>query len=302
MAAGPASRHHVPMEKYVILGHGTIDPTSGGYAPEVLVPTDTTLRFFSDAGQKLVLPSADYDEVAGSIWDQLKDEGEPLGPKKVTYNLTLFPDSTPEHRENARNADWDGASVVFIDTGSTYLCMGTAETCPTPSLLVAERAGEEIEPDRWKHDCKGILGQLQGDGNEIYWVACTSISVFTPELPVLESAGMRGPGTEEDLNWLPTDDEFAKIATKNSANVKATGDKENISVVAGGGVVLIGPGHLRRPADYVRRQTDIEEGSIKVTKGGAFSKGTLQITGISKKQTIVREALKDFSDKKITFI
>jgi hypothetical protein len=292
----------VAVTKYVILGHGTFSPTSGGYAPEVLVPTDTTLSFFSDAGQALVLPSSNYGKVAGSIWDQLEDEGDPLGPKKVTYNFTLFPDSTPEHRENARKADWGGASVVYITEGRAFLCTGTAETCPTPALLVAEREGEEIDPERWKHGCNGILGQLQGSSNEIYWVACTSISVGETELPVLESADVTGPGLEEDRDWLPTEAEYDKIADKNGANVKATGNGGDISVVAGGGVVLIGPGHPRRPADYVRRQADIEEGSIKVTKGGAFSKGAFQVTGISKKQTLVREALKDFSDKKITFV
>src|ERR1700735_1887798 len=110
------------MGRYVILGHGTFNPESSSYPPEVLVPPDTTLQFFSDAGQKLTLPSGgDYAPVA-AMWEQVKDEGLPIQPKGVTYNFKLLPDTTDGHRESAKAADWGGASVVFIDAGQTFLC------------------------------------------------------------------------------------------------------------------------------------------------------------------------------------
>lgn len=63
------------------------------------------------------------------------------------------------------------------------------------------------------------------------------------------------------------------IRARNAKAVKDTDGGGSVAIVAGGAVVLIGGGHPRRPADYVRRQTDIEEGLLTVTKGGAFSKG-----------------------------
>jgi|HubBroStandDraft_1064217.scaffolds.fasta_scaffold08830_2 hypothetical protein len=287
-------------EKYVILGHGSFNPESGSYAPEVLVPTDTTLHFYSDAGQKLVLPSKDYDKVA-DMWGQLHDEGSGLEAGKVTYNFALYPDATEEHRESAKAADWGGASVVFISSGTTYLCHGTADTCPTPALHV-EAKENDVADERWQHHCDGILGQLGGKGNELHWIACTSFSVRTPAIPVLEQSGVRGPGTEEDVNWIPKNDDYAAIAEKNAAAVKATNDGESVAIVAGGAVVLIGGGHLRRPADYVRRQSDIEEGALWVNKGGRFSRGSLEVEGISGKQRLVKDAIAQFSEKKVTFI
>lgn len=287
-------------ERYVVLGHGTFSPQSGSFAPEILVPPDTTLHFYSDAGQKLVLPSKDYETVA-DMWTQVQDEGEGLVAGKVTYNYALLPDTTEAHRESAKAADWGGASVVFIDSGSTFLCKGTADTCPTPALHVEAREND-IEDARWEHHCDGILGQLGGHGNEIHWIACTSFAIRTPELPVLEQSAQRGPGTEEDVDWVPTRSDFDAIAEKNGQNVKATADGGSVAIVAGGVLVLVGGAHLRRPADYVRRQADIEEGVLWVNKGGRFSRGSIEVEGISAKQTLVKSAVSDFSEKKVTFI
>ena len=45
------------MASIVILGHGGFNQAGTQYPPEVLVPPETTLRCFSDAGQPLSLPS-----------------------------------------------------------------------------------------------------------------------------------------------------------------------------------------------------------------------------------------------------
>jgi hypothetical protein len=55
------------------------------------------------------------------------------------------------------------------------------------------------------------------------------------------------------------------------------------------------------PLEYVRRQADLEDGQITVTKGGTLSKGTLEITGISAKQPEVQMTIVEFSDKEIVF-
>jgi Putative adhesin Stv domain len=60
------------MTKHVVVGHGGFDPTTSNIVPEVLVPPDTKLQFFADAGQELVVPSKDYESVAKELWDQLK--------------------------------------------------------------------------------------------------------------------------------------------------------------------------------------------------------------------------------------
>src|SRR5262245_56976066 len=102
------------MTKFVILGHGNFDVTSTEYPPEILVPPNTSLQFFTDTGQSLWLSSGDYAPAAGKIWDQLKQFGSPLGPGGVTNNYILKPDSTEAHRQSARKVDWGGATPFFL--------------------------------------------------------------------------------------------------------------------------------------------------------------------------------------------
>ena len=52
---------------------------------------------------------------------------------------------------------------------------------------------------------------------------------------------------------------------------------------------------------YVLRQQGHELGTVLVTKGGAFSKGELQVTGITSQKTLVNTALEAISDKKVIF-
>lgn len=44
----------------------------------------------------------------------------------------------------------------------------------------------------------------------------------------------------------------------------------------------------------MRRQNDIEEGRLTVTNGGAFSKGAIDVTGISAKQRLVKDEISEF--------
>ena len=112
---------------------------------------------------------------------------------------------------------------------------------------------------------------------------------------------MSGPGASDVSDWIPDDAAYKDISERNAKAIKDTDSGGSVAIVAGGAVVLIGPDHARRPADYVRRQTDVEEGLLTVTKGGAFSKGSIAVKGISAKQAIVKTEIVEFSDKKVTF-
>ena len=54
------------MTTYVILGHGGFNPEAEQYPPEILVPRDTTMKFWSDAGQVLMLPATTLEGGGGA--------------------------------------------------------------------------------------------------------------------------------------------------------------------------------------------------------------------------------------------
>jgi Putative adhesin Stv domain len=298
------------MTTYVILGHGGFNPEAEQYPPEILVPRDTTMKFWSDAGQVLMLPAttleggrgSDYAKVA-PMFNQLKAAQPSLGPTTQTYNWKLYPDNIEAERKAARAADWGGAELIMIETGNTWLCMDTEKKCPTPATLSDPTATED--PSRYEHQCQGILGQYGGKGNEIHWVACTSFQIATPELPSLVTAAATGPGLKLDPNWEPNDKALKQASDLNQKNVKATAPGGNIAVAAGGKMVLIGARHDDDHGNYVGRQPDKEEGVITVTKASAFKKGagTLEVKGITTKyQGAVKDALNEFSDKEVVFV
>jgi hypothetical protein len=304
------------MGTIIVLGHGYFDPAGGGYPPEVLIPPDTSLRFFSDAGQPLVLPAyrndageviSDYNKVV-NVWEHFKEDESPIPPRWVTYNFRLSPEDSDEDRELAGKLPW-GADVVTLPEGADkfYLCTGTPDTCPTPALNVQQQdyeqrgVGSPVPDDRWHHHCKGILATHAG--NDLIWCACTSIRLDAEtraELPLTMTSGSAGPGMDV-AGWYPTDADWSSIIERNRQNVKDTPDGEVVPVSAGGVLVLIGRDHAVRPVEYVRRQGDLEEGQITVNKGGFADKGTLEISGISAKQSEVQMTIEQFSDKEIVF-
>jgi hypothetical protein len=102
-------------------------------------------------------------------------------------------------------------------------------------------------------------------------------------------------------SWVPNDTAFAAITQINSQNVKSSRDGKTMTIVAGGVLVLIGPGHNQQAVNYVKTQGDEEHGTLTVTKGSAFSKGGLAVTGISAKQPVVKLMISKFSEKSVTF-
>jgi hypothetical protein len=295
------------MAKIVIIGHGDFDPgrESNPYPLQVLVPPNTTLDFYSDAGQTLKLPgrflrgvpvgqAVDYTKVA-EVWKQLTVHGNRVGPKGITHNFALHPDNYAEDREGALAADWGGATVEFTDSEPKYLCTDTIGECPTPELLHPDGAENRDLADpfetRFEHHCDGILGKWGQGGHELHWIACTAFTIVDPELPVLETATIGGFGAtssdsfepyEPGKEWL-YETEMEAIETRNRNNFPAGG---SVAIVAGGKMVLIGHGHDMVATDYVRRQPDIEDGLLTV-KPSPFQPGpTITVNGVEKKQDV----------------
>jgi hypothetical protein len=102
-------------------------------------------------------------------------------------------------------------------------------------------------------------------------------------------------------DWQPNDAALSQITQRNSATVKATAGGSMLPIRAGGLLVLIGDQHDQKAKVYVLRQGGYESGSVMVTKGGAFSKGELKVSGITSQKTLVTTALEAISDKKIIF-
>jgi hypothetical protein len=346
------------MANLIILGHGGF--TKGGF--ETLVPPNTTIRFFADAGSPLSLPAKrvggelvfDYAQVA-DILANYKETESPLQPGAVVYNMLLGP-VDPEEQRIAKELDaagkWGGEIMLTPTGGMWKLCNGDPSTCPTPKLnvargrhdellalgdaavnafqqwLTAGASGElpeelsEFKPrlvdvlpehyqyvadgvpaEKWTHSCGGLLDL--GTGKDIYWIACSG---FVANQASLDSIGL-SEGLPSEMtaqsnlkDWAPEDDDFARISAFNQQKVKDTPDGGSISLAAGGVMLLIGAGHEANAANYVKRQDDLTEGTLTVKKGGAFSKGGITITGIAPaKQRMVKDAIEEFSDKKVTF-
>lgn len=306
------------MATYVVLGHGGFNPEASQYPPEVLVPPDTMLKFYADAGSALQIPAkrrggeldSDYAKVAPA-WQQIQEKGAgkegeaALGTQKVTYNYALYPDDHAEEREAAKAADWGGAQLIMIESGKKWLCMGTAETCPTPALLTSTDESV-LTADRWKHHCAGILGESdQGGyaGNEIHWVACSSFEIVRPDLPSLVTASTAGPGLNVAADWVPNDAALDSVMKQNRQNVTNLADKAQVALAAGGVLVLIGEDHNPQPASYVDRQGNKEEGIMTFKKGGVFSKAGVDVKGITKNRGLVEKILGELlPDKSVTFV
>ena len=185
------------MTTYVIVGHGSFNQELTQYPPVVLVPPNTTLKFYAEAGEALFLPvdddnDTDYVDEVAPAWQQLKERTEPVPEQGVVYNLSLVPDDSEEEHEAAENADWQGAEVIHLESGRIWLCED-AETCPTPELNVLKKT-QDVAADRWEHHCKGILGTYGGNGNELTGSPAHPSEFKRHDLPPLLTADRGGPG------------------------------------------------------------------------------------------------------------
>jgi hypothetical protein len=164
-----------------------------------------------------------------------------------------------------------------------------------------------VPDDAWSHDCTGIFGKAVLGGNDIVWLSCSGFVAnqddldalgLSEGLPSTVTAATHGPGAD----WNPADKDLDRIATLNAKKVKDTPDGESTGIRVGGVLVLIGSDHEANEENYVKRQGNFTEGELTVKKGGAFSKGSVTITGIgSGAQSVVKDAIESFSDKKVAF-
>ncbi len=278
---------------YIFLGHGALDVQSGTIPEgmEILaIPQGTTIQFYADSGQGLVYGSGDLD-----VWEQLQAPWPALDSSNVTYNLSLFSATELWANELKNNPSFGGHTLIRAGVDGVpdpiLMCTGSVDTCPTDPRAVATGA---------THTCDGILGTYSGD---LYWLACTSFSGVSKDL---ETAALGGRSTDVAMganpDWVPDDSDFDTIAAINRDNVKATADEDSIDFVVGGWVMLIGDGHAEGYVDYAYFQSDAARGQLTVNKGGAFSAGSLDVTGVPPaKQGVVESAVARFSDKTVNF-
>lgn len=155
-------------------------------------------------------------------------------------------------------------------------------------------------------------------GWDIYWFACqygaatqpdketqemldeTNVKLVT-DSGILSKKKSGSADSGQVSTWTPNDTAIADIHKLNRDNVKKCADKGILTVAAGDRLVLIGDGHTKESVDYVNQRPDVEKGTLTVRKAGAFSKGGIEVRGLSAKKSDVQAEIDDFSDKKVTF-
>ena len=296
------------MATVILHAHGGFDQRSKDRAPEVLVPPGTTLRFFSDAGQPLTLPGeenqTDYRAVV-DVWQHFREDEKPLGPRAVTYNFELSPLTRMKDHHAAQRLEW-GAEFVSLAPGdqAVPLCDGFEGMCPTPALLLQQHRfdkygeGEPVRADRWEHRCNGLLAQHAG--KDIIWLACTSFVYAAPGLGALDTSQAGGPGLDNAATWRPSPDELDRIAAVNRKALDQAAPGDALPIAVGGGVLLVGGGHLDYEADYLRAQPDREDGQLTVVDDGTGAR-ELQVTGIVGGRAVVTQRLQECSTRGVSF-
>jgi hypothetical protein len=137
-----------------------------------------------------------------------------------------------------------------------------------------------VSPERWHHSCDGILGTYAG--NDLFWVACTTFTDAPPELPVLQTSTVHGPGSPR-----PTADQaeydWKVVALKNEANIAGLDYDQSIVIAVAGNLLLIGGDQDIDGAEYVREHPEREEGLVTRRKTGLFKNQSLmEVHGIQK--------------------
>lgn len=306
------------MARKVIVGHGGFSP--GGKM--VLVPNNTSVTFYSDAGTNLGMPfkatgpynggwvegvncDFDYDKVKAVIDAGYKSENVVLNGG-VVENFSVQQLGAGS-AEIAKKIDWWGEKAIVPESGEDLQLCTDPDNCPGPKLrdemqkyLDTNGAqGRLVEESEYDHKCKGLLAKWAG--YEILWVSCTG---FTGDMSALQGAVPSSDDKMADLadsHWTPKDADLDKVVETNQANVKAMDDKSSVNIEVGGVLVLVGGGHEADPESYVKRQGDHEKGTLTV-KRSPFGAGNVVIKGISpSKQQLIKMSIEKFSDKTVKF-
>ncbi|MFE5537952.1 hypothetical protein ACFQ78_19695 [Streptomyces sp. NPDC056519] len=257
---------------YVLLGHGglVVDPAVLAPTPEwVAIPRQTTIRFYSDIGQGLLIGTDQFDG-----WEALQTFGEPLDSGSVTYNMTLT--SMWEAWEGLlRNGPRFGGHTLVMPginaPDPVRMCAGTPGTCPVTPRQV-------LESDA-RHHCDGILGQCSGD---LYWVACTTIAGADPAVVEALLAGTKkNVALGRSPEWTPNALHHHVVDEANRAVLEHAADGEVLGFVLGGSTLVIGSGHSRDCLAYAENAIDAAAGQILVHRDGApAGSGRLVVRGL----------------------
>jgi hypothetical protein len=154
-----------------------------------------------------------------------------------------------------------------------------------------------VSEDEWEHDCDGLLGKDVAGGNDIIWLSCSGFAVNQealnaiglPEgLPPEMTRATYGPG----LDWVPSKDDFERIAKLNAQRIKDTPTNKAIRVRVGDPLVAVGDDHEGNVENYLKRKQDVSEGTITVNKKAGAFRGELTVEGIPEDHwTTVENAL-----------
>lgn len=306
------------MATKVVVGHGGFH--SGGKM--ILVPSNTSVTFYSDAGTNLGMPykptgdynggwvegvncDFDYDKVKELIETGYKSQNVVLNGG-VVENFSLQPLGAGSATV-AKNIDWWGEKAVVPESGEElYLCTDP-DNCPRPELReqmqkFLDSGGAEgrlVEESEYDHHCKGLLATYAG--YDILWISCTG---FTGDMSSLQGAVPSQDNTmyqAAQTAWSPDDAALDKVVGKNQSTVKGMDDGSSVDIQVGGVLVLVGGGHEDDPVAYVKRQGDYEKGTLTV-KRSVFGAGNVVIKGISAaKQELIKMSVAKFSDKSVKF-
>ncbi|MFF4369440.1 hypothetical protein [Streptomyces sp. NPDC001594] len=261
---------------YILLGHGDLDIDPTATPPEmdiVAIPLGTTIQFFADAGQNLCYGSQCLD-----AWDQLKPPWPPLDSRHVTYNFSLS--SAWEHWEEelANDPHFGGHQLIRPGIGDipdpVRLCTGTPATCPTSALRVRE--GDT-------HHCDGILGRPEFQGEDLFWLACSPIDVTARS--VIDAARNGSPsavhlGDDPDQAVLWDASAQPDVDAVNVTWLEGAPDGQVLRYALGGGVLLIGGGHVREAWRYVVVQDDLTEGRLVALRGADGASAGITVVGM----------------------
>lgn len=155
---------------FVILGHGGFSPAAGAKMETCALGEGTTLQYYADTGQSLVVTKKLLDDFSkmDQPWPAINSTG-------VTYNLSLEP-LTSEQRARlvSDDQDWGGHTLLLVGTNldcEPQLCTGVPATCPKdPRMITGAVAGPT------EHNCDGILAKYAGQ--DLHWIACTVTEGF----------------------------------------------------------------------------------------------------------------------------
>lgn len=281
---------------YILLGHGTLDLDPSVTSPEmeiVAIPQNTTIQFYTDAGQVLWYGARELD-----LWSRLHAPWAPLDSNSVTYNLALHSDVDSWTQDLRNSLEFDGHTLIRAGVDGfpdpLVLCTGTREICPTGVDQVAAGA---------RHGCDGVLGRedLEGD---LYWLACTSIE--GADQSVVDAA-LDGRPTDvrlgHDPDWAPGEADHEAMARVNRANVERAYPQQDMFFRTAGSSLLLGLGHDPRYVEYARIQDGLFRGGLTVYKEGSeHSQGRFDIYQyLPGSQDLIRSALGRFSDYEVRF-